>query len=67
MILSDLKILTGAVIQLFAAIGTADNTGEHLGLSGLRRTALIFPKLLYTVEGFFIHNRIMGILKNLPL
>ena len=65
-ILSGLKILTGAVVQLFPTISTANYTGKHIALSGSGRTSLILPKFLYPVEGFFIHNRIMGILENLP-
>ena len=65
-ILSGFKAIAGAVVQLFTTIRAADNTGEHIALSGSCRTALVLPKLLYTVEGFFVHNGIMGILENLP-
>jgi len=66
-ILPCFEILTGAVVQLFATIGTADRSGEHIAFSCSGRTAFILPKFLHTVEGFFVHNRIMGILENLPL
>ena len=65
-ILPGLEVFAGAVVQLFTAVSTANHTGEHIALSGSGGTAFVLPKLLYTVEGFFIHNRIMGILENLP-
>ena len=61
-ILPGFEVLTGAVVQLFTAVSTADHTGKHIALSGSGRTALVLPKLLHTEEGFFIYNRIMGIL-----
>jgi hypothetical protein len=65
-ILPGLEVFASAVIELFTTIRAADNTGEHIALSGSCRAAFILPKFLYTVEGFFVHNRIMGILENLP-
>lgn len=66
-ILSGFKAIAGTVVQLFTTIGTANHTGEHIAFSCSGRTTLVLPKLLYTAECFFIHNRIMGILENLPL
>ena len=66
-ILSGFKAIAGAVVQLFTAVSTADNTGEHITLACSGRAALILPQLLHTVKCFFIHNRIMGVLENLPL
>ena len=67
MILSGLEVFAGAVVQFFTAVSTANHTGEHIALSGSGRAALILSKLLHTVEGFLVHNRIVGILENLPL
>ena len=66
MILSGLEVFAGAVVQFFTAVSTANHTGEHIALSGSGRAALILSKLLHTVEGFLVHNRIVGILENLP-
>ena len=65
-ILSGLEVFAGAVVQFFSAVSTVNHTGEHIALSGSCRAALILSKLLHTIEGFLVHNRIMGILENLP-
>ena len=67
MILPCLVVVAGAVIQLSTAVRTARNAGEHVTLAGSRGTSLVLANLLHTVEGFLVHNRIVGILENLPL
>ena len=66
-ILSGFKTLAGTVIQFLTAIGTADETGEHIGLACSGGSAFVLAKFLYTGEGFFVNNSFMGILENLPL
>ena len=66
-ILSGFKTVAGTVVQFLTAIGTADETGEHIGLACSGGSALILAKLLHTGEGFFVNNRFMGVFENLPL
>ena len=66
-VLSGFKTVAGAVVQFLTAIGTADETGEHIGLACSGGSALILAKLLHTGEGFFVNNSFMGVLENLPL
>lgn len=67
MVLSGFKTVAGAVVQFLTTIGTADETGEHIGLACSGRSAFVLAKLLYTGEGFFVNNGFMGVLENLPL
>lgn len=66
-VLSGFKTVAGAVVQFLTAIGTADETGEHIGLACSGGSALILAKLLHTGEGFFVNNCFMGFFENLPL
>ena len=54
-VLSGFKTVAGAVVQFLTAIGTADETGEHIGLACSGGSALILAKLLHTGEGFFVN------------
>ena len=67
MILSGFKTVAGAVVQFLTAIGTADETGEHIGLACSSGSAFVLAKFLHTGKGFFVNNGFMGVLENLPL
>ena len=66
-ILSGFKALAGTVVQFLAAIGTADETGEHIGLACSGGSAFVLAKFLHTGKGFFANNGFMSVLENLPL
>ena len=66
-ILSGFKTVAGTVVQFLAAIGAANETGEHIGLACSGRSAFVLAKFLYTSEGFFVNNGFMSVLENLPL
>ena len=66
-VLSGFKTVAGAVVQFLTTIGTADETGEHIGLACSGGSAFVLAKFLHTGEGFFINNGFMGVLENLPL
>ena len=66
-ILSGFKTVAGAVVQFLTTIGTADETGEHIGLACSGGSAFVLAKLLHTSKGFFVNNSFMGVLENLPL
>ena len=66
-ILSGFKTVAGAIVQFLTAIGTADETGEHIGLACSGGSAFVLAKFLHTGEGFFVNNGLMGVLENLPL
>ena len=67
MVLSGFKTVAGAVVQFLTAIGTADETGEHIGLARSGRSAFVLAKFLHTGKGFFVNNGFMSVLENLPL
>ena len=66
-ILSGFKTVAGAIVQFLTAIGTADETGEHIGFACSGWSAFVLAKLLHTGEGIFVNNGFMGVLENLPL
>lgn len=55
------------VVQFLTAIGTADETGEHIGLACSGGSAFVLAKFLHTGKGFFVNNGFMSVLENLPL
>lgn len=67
MILPLLKVLRGAVVQFFSAIGTAGNTGKQIALTRFSRSALVAAKLLYPFKGFLIHNGFVRVAEDFPL
>ena len=66
-VLSGFKTVARTVVQFPTAIGTVDETGEHIALACSGGSALVFAKLLHTGESIFVNNGFMGILENLPL
>ena len=67
MVLSGFKTPAGTVVQFLTAIGTASETGEHIGLACSGGSAFVLAKFLHTGEGIFVNNGFMGVLENLPL
>ena len=65
-VLSGFKTLAGAVVQFLTAIGTASETGEHIGFACSGRSAFVLPKFLHTGNGVFVNNCFMSVLENLP-
>lgn len=65
-VLSGFKTVAGAVVQFLTAIGTADESGEHIGLACSGGSAFVLAKFLHTGKGFFVNNGFMGVLENLP-
>ena len=66
-VLSGFKTVAGTVVQFLTAIGTADETGEHIGLACSGGSAFVLAKFLHTGKGFFANNGFMSVLENLPL
>ena len=66
-VLSGFKTVAGAVVQFLTTIGTANETGEHIGLARSGRSAFVLAKFFHTGKGFLVNNGFMGVLENLPL
>ena len=67
MILPFLKVLRGAVVQLFSAIGTVGNSGKQIALARFSRSSLVAAKLLYSFKGFLVYNGFVRVAEDFPL
>lgn len=67
MILPLLKVLRGAVIQFFSAIGTVGNSGKQIALARFSRSALVAAKLLYPFKSFLVYNGLVRVTEDFPL
>ena len=64
MVFSCFKVPACAVIQLFDAIGTTRNAGEHICLACPRLAAFVLPQFLHPFLSVKVNNRFMGVLKH---
>ena len=64
--LVGLDALGCAEIQLGAAVGAVDQTGEQACSAGCRIPAAVTAQLLHTLKGFDINDRLLCIRDNLP-
>ena len=68
-----MKLLVGfdafgcAEIQLGAAVGAIDQTGEQACSAGCRIPAAVTAQLLHPFKGVYVNNSFLGIRDDLPL
>ena len=66
MVLPRFKVLACAIIQLFAAVGTAHDAGKHICFACPRRSAFVLPQFLHLRPCVSVDDCFVGILKRKP-